>query len=182
MWPKGWNPGIQGDRISGFFSTYQRGVQNSFLVTLGVFKRYTKYQLVQAIYISLFMGVTRNCRYPTPNSYKQCAESSRQLRVKSGIRAHSVVAGKVGNEFRAWSWGKSRKLVQSSELRVRSESSMRQNDFVNCVGPDQNIVEHKNWANPNRYVNKSRYKQNFKNYQDSIIVSLTPSHDLFVTF
>ena len=65
------------DRIDGFFFSTsdicrdrtQRGVQNSFLVPLkdghlGGFKRYTKYRMVRAIYISLFIGITKNCRYP----------------------------------------------------------------------------------------------------------------------
>ena len=35
--------------------------------------------VVQAIYISLFMGVTKKLAIPRPNPYKQCAESSRQF-------------------------------------------------------------------------------------------------------
>ena len=49
----------------------------------------TKYGVVQAIHISLFMGVNKNYRYPASNSYKQCVESSQQSRDCSSVQDHS---------------------------------------------------------------------------------------------
>ena len=136
--------------------------------------------MVQAIYISLFMGVTKNCWYPTPNSYKQCTESSRQLRAKLGISSELRVEGskREFEEFSSWL-----RSVRDRHFfdRVWSESLMRRRDFVNCVGPLRTNSWHRNFANPDRYVNKSQDKQTFKSNQESIIVSLTPSLDLSVT-
>ena len=50
------------------------GLLNSFLVPVNIaicnfFKKIYRISVVQAIYISLFMGVTKNCRDPAPNLY-----------------------------------------------------------------------------------------------------------------
>ena len=123
--------------------------------------------MVQTIYISLFMGVTKNCRDPAHDLYKQCAEASKLLKAKS----------EVESEF-----GVKLSLQLSSEVSVRSVSSIRQNDFVNYAGPIRINSWHRNFANTDRYVNKSRDKQTFKSNQESTIASLTPSLDLSVTF
>ena len=117
------------------------------------------------------MGVTKNCRDPAPNLYKQCTapihregEIGSQFRAHSELRVSPRVAGEVKN---------------SSELRVervRSESSIRQDDFVNCAWPDYNQQLNIGTLRiPDRYVNKSRDKQTFKSNQESLIASLTLS-------
>ena len=77
----------------------QQGYPNSYLVPLkktaicGVLKDYTKYGVVQAIYISLFIGVAKNCRYPallhiSSRQRDSSSEFSAECGVKSSVRGH----------------------------------------------------------------------------------------------
>ena len=137
----------------------------------------------------------------TPNSYKQCEESIRQLRVKSGIiqssewRAKSGISSELRVESSKWEFEKFSSLSWSVKDRhffdrVRSESSKRESEarvrwdettLWIVLARSEPIIERRNFANPDRYVNKSRDKQTFKINQESIIVFLTPSLDLSVT-
>ena len=117
------------------------------------FWRLYRISVVQAIYISLFMGVTKNCPDPTPNLYKQCMVP---------IQQRGWNQGSVQSPFRV--------------ERVRSESSTRQDDFVNCAWPNYNQqLNIRTLRIPVHYVNKSRDKQTFKCNQESLIASLTSS-------
>ena len=96
------------------------------------------------------MNVPRDCREPAPNFYKQCAapidqwksdqwsrtESGDQIRReikrdREGVRAEPIrelwVSPRIAGEVRI-----------SPELRVRSKSSIRPDDSVNCAWLDYN--------------------------------------------